>query len=114
MRPGQMSKPIKTRAGYYILLLIDRRADPGLDSGEVTVALHQLFLSLPPKAGQAVVDRQTELAKTLAQQARSCADMERLGKNTGSPLSDSRGKIKVSKLPRALKTAVTGAVVRLV
>ncbi len=108
MRPRQVSRPIKTQAGYYILLLIDRRADPGLDSGEVTVALHQLFLPLPPKAGQAVVDRQTELAKTLAQQARSCADMERLGKNTGSPLSGSLGKIKVSNLPRALKTVVKG------
>ena len=108
MRPGQMSKPIKTEDGYYVLLLIDRRADPGLDTGEVTVSLNQLFLPLPPKAGQAVVDRQMERARTLAQQARSCADMERLGKKTGSPLSGSLGKIKVSKLPGVLKAVVKG------
>ncbi len=108
MRPGQMSKPIQTQAGYYILLLLDRRADPGLESGEVTVALHQLFLPLPPKAGQAEVDRQMERAKALAQQAANCADMERLGKQTGSPLSGSLGKIKVSKLPRPLKSVVKG------
>ncbi len=108
MRPGQMSKPIQTQAGYYILLLLDRRADPGLESGEVTVALHQLFLPLPPKAGQAEVDRQMERAKALAQQAANCADMERLGKQTGSPLSGSLGKIKVSRLPRPLKSVVKG------
>ncbi len=108
MRPGQMSKPIQTQAGYYILLLLDRRADPGLESGEVTVALHQLFLPLPPKAGQAEVDRQMERAKALGQQAANCADMERLGKQTGSPLSGSLGKIKVSRLPRPLKSVVKG------
>ncbi len=108
MRPGQMSKPIQTQAGYYIILLLDRRADPGLESGEVTVALHQLFVPLPPKAGQAEVDRQMERAKALAEQAANCADMERLGKQTGSPLSGSLGKIQVSKLPRPLKSVVKG------
>ncbi len=108
MRPGQMSKPIQTQDGYHILLLLDRRADPGLESGEVTIALHQIFLPLSANAGQAEVDRQTERAKILAQQAGNCADMERLGKQTDSPLSGSLGKIKMSKLPRALKAVVQG------
>ena len=44
MRPGQVSKPIRTNAGFYILLLRQRRDDPGLEGlGDVYVTLKQLF-----------------------------------------------------------------------
>lgn len=112
MQPGQISSPIRTVAGYHIINLIDRRISAGLaqDTGgvvdDVTLALHQLFLPLPQGAAESEVTGQTTLAGTLAETAANCADMERLGKELGSPMSGRLNSVKLGQLPPQLRAVV--------
>ena len=106
MKPGQVAQPIRTLSGYYIVFLIDRRSGAGLGEPEVTVALHQLFVPLAADAGTAETDSQTQLARTMAETAKDCADMDRLSQESGSPLSGSLGTVSVSNLPAHIQDAV--------
>ena len=106
MQPGQMSKPIRSLAGFHILRLRDRREAQGLTPENVKVSLNQLFVPVRPNPGQAEVARGMGTAQAFAQRARSCEDMTALGKETGSPLSGSLGTIELAKLPAQLRSVV--------
>jgi peptidyl-prolyl cis-trans isomerase SurA len=106
MAPNQVSNPIQTVTGFYILKLLERRADPGLGPKDITVALQQIFFPLAADADAISVNEQAARAKAMADQAKTCQDMERLGKESGSPLSGSTGKIKLQALPAELASAV--------
>jgi len=107
MKPGQVSDPIRTDAGYYILLLLERRADPGLEGlSDATVSLRQVFFPVSINAEQPEISAQTAAATAAAAQAKTCQDMDVLAQKSGSPLSGNLGKIKLSKLPDAIRSAV--------
>src|SRR5215468_2208810 len=49
MRPGELSPPIRTGAGYYLLLVLDRRAGrSGASAEEAVLHLVQVVFPLPP------------------------------------------------------------------
>ncbi len=106
MKPGQVARPIRSLSGYHIVLLIDRRSGVGLGEPEVTVTLQQLFVPLSANAGPAEAGGQVQLARTMAETAKDCADMERLSRESGSPLSGSLGTVSLSKLPADIREAV--------
>jgi peptidyl-prolyl cis-trans isomerase SurA len=100
LQPGQVSKAIRTVSGYYILMLKARRSGPGAQAQDLgTVSLHQLVLPLAAKPSAADIDALKQKAGSLVAQARNCGDMARIGKESGSSLSGSLGKIKVNALP---------------
>lgn len=106
LQPGQISPPIPSMAGFYILLLRDRRTGQGLTDKEVGVSLQQLFLPLSPNAGQAEVASQMELASTMSEVAGNCQDMEALGKEFDPEMSGNLGKVNMSQLPGKLRPVV--------
>lgn len=107
IEPGQITPPIRTLDGYYILLLRDRRASPKLmKAGETTVSLQQLFITLPPNPTPQEVSGQMQLAATMREMATSCPEMENLGKELNTPMSGNLGKVKTSNLPANLKQVV--------
>ncbi len=108
MGPGDVSRPLRTLTGYYILKLWERRADPGLGGGNAIVSLHQLFIPIPPRADQITVSSLRSKAANLSARASNCTDMEALGKETGSPLSGKLGRLKISALPANFRTVVQG------
>ncbi len=105
MEPGQVSKPIRTLAGYHIIWLRDERQSA---EGDVTLELKQLLFALPPDSNAA----QQEDALARAQNARTkvtgCQDVESLAQSVGSPGSGSLGKMKLAELPPAIQGAVRG------
>ncbi len=108
MQPGEVSRPLRTLTGYYILKLWDRRADPGLGGGNTLVSLRQLFIPIPPKADRIMLSGLRSKAANLSARASNCTDMEALDKETGSALSGKLGRVKISALPSNLRTVVQG------
>lgn len=106
MKPGQVSPPLRTMDGIYLLLLRDRRAAAGFTIAEATVSLQQLFLPLAPGVGQSALASQMVLAQTMADNAGDCTDMEKLARESGSPLSGNLGTVKLNRLPADIRSAV--------
>ena len=106
LQPGQTSAPIRSVSGYHVLHLQERQRAAGLPISEITVDLQQLFFALPPNASAAEIKSQMDLAETMAGDANSCEDMERLGKELGSDLSGGMKDVKISALAPALRDVV--------
>lgn len=108
LRPGQVSAPIRTLAGYRILMLQARRTAPGLDGAEAdaTLDLQQLVFPLTENATPNAVAQRMEMARTTSRGVAGCSDMSRLAKALKSPLSGSLGKIKLSQLPDEFRTVL--------
>lgn len=111
LRPGRLSPPVRTVDGYYILYLRKQRTARGLASPETAspvVNLQQLFLPLPPGTGPAAVSDAMEGAKIFADKAKNCEDLDKMGKEIGSPLSGNLGDIKTSALAPQQRDLVRG------
>ena len=106
MTRGTVSKPIKGPDGFYILVVRDRRVSAGLPQADVSVDLQQVFLELPKGARKETEAAQRTLAKTVADTAENCGDMEKLGKELGSRRSGKLDNIKLSTLPPDIRGAV--------
>ncbi len=109
MQPGQVSEPIRTDAGFYILLLRQRRDDPGLEGlgdVDVYVTLKQLFFPVPANAATDILATQTAAANAARARAGNCADMDNLALDAASPMSGSLGRIKTSSLPDQVRRVV--------
>ena len=111
LRPGQLSPPVRTVDGYYILYLRKQRTARGLASPETAspvVNLQQLFLPLPPGTGPAAVSDAMEGAKIFADKAKNCEDLDKMGKEIDSPLSGNLGDIKPIALAPQQRDLVRG------
>ena len=111
LRPGRLSPPVRTVDGYYILYLRKQQTARGLASPETAspvVNLQQLFLPLPPGTGPAAVSDAMEGAKIFADKAKNCEDLDKMGKEIGSPLSGNLGDIKTSALAPQQRDLVRG------
>lgn len=106
LQPGQITPAVRTPNGYYILMLLDRRAATGAPTAETIVSLHQVVLPLPPNPSSAQVSLQMANAQSLTAAAGSCQEMDAIGKRSGSPLSGSLGTLKLSGLPSDLRGMV--------
>jgi len=106
LKDGEVSAPVQTLAGYYILLKQESRIGEGLVSDDEKVSLQQIFVPLPANPSEGDIEAQTELAQTMANSISGCEDMEKLGKEYGSPLSGSLGTVKTVSLPAPIRSAV--------
>ena len=107
--PGQVSQPILTLDGFYILKVENKRdIEPLVERSNraVAVVIHQVHLELPPSPAADIMARTHKKAIGIGVQAQSCKDMEELGKQHGSSLSGSPGKIEVSKLSPLIQNAI--------
>ena len=111
LQPGQVSPPILTLDGYYLLLLRDRRKVRGLaaaEAGSSIINVQQLFLPIEKNASPASIADTMEAAKIYGKKVENCQDMERIAKDIGSPLSGNLGDIKISALGAQQRTLVRG------
>ncbi len=109
MRPGELSPPIRTATGYYLLLVLDRRTGrSGASEEETVLHLVQVVFPLPPQASEAM--RRTALAEAANTKAtaKDCAEMLKIGKEKGSPQLSSEGRLRISQIAPAMRNIVTG------
>jgi peptidyl-prolyl cis-trans isomerase SurA len=107
MKPAQVSDPIRTLSGFEIVLLEDMRTIDSSAPAEAVVRLKQIILPLEQNGGADQVEAKTKEAEALAQQAKSCDDMDRLAEQVKSPVPSSLGRFKIGELSPALRSVVT-------
>jgi len=107
MRPGELSPPIRSGAGYYLLLVLDRRAgrsDPGAD--EAVLHLVQVVFPLPPQASEGMRRAALAEAQNTKATAKNCPEMLKIGKEKGSAQLSSEGRLRVSQIAPAVRDVV--------
>lgn len=103
MQPGELSPPIRTRAGYYLLLVLDRRSGKPGDPGDATMHLAQVVFPMPPGASPAVRRAVIAAAESVRAAApANCAQLMKIGKAHSSPLT-SEGALRVSQIAPAMR-----------
>ena len=108
MRPGELSAPIRAGAGYYLLLVLDRRSGRSAGPEDSLVHLVQIVFPLPPQATEqmrhaAIVEAQS--AKTTA---KNCEELLKIGKEKGSAQLSSEGRLRVDQVTPAMRNIVLG------
>lgn len=106
MGKGSMTSPIKTVAGYRILLLRDTRKIAESAAKPVTLDLRQIFLPLPGQSAASDIEAQIDLAKTVRDTASSCQDFSQLAKEVGSPRPPRLGKFALKDLSPVIRNVV--------
>jgi peptidyl-prolyl cis-trans isomerase SurA len=108
MRPGELSPPIRAAAGYYLLLVLDRRGVGGT-AGPDDTRLHivQVVFPLPPQPSAAARQAAYAQAESAREAAKTCDDMLRIGKERAPQLS-SEGDLLVSQIAPAMRSFVLG------
>jgi peptidyl-prolyl cis-trans isomerase SurA len=106
MRPGELSPPIRTGAGYYLVLVLDRRA--GRSGGAEDMALHlvQVVFPVPAQAPDAM--RRTAIAEAQSAKtaAKNCDELLKIGKEKGSPQLSSEGRLRIDQIAPAMRNIV--------
>lgn len=100
LKSGELSAPIRTNGGYYLLLVLDRRTgDTGGGGGETgpVYDVVQVVFPLPPNATEAMKRSAAEQANSVRAAAKNCPDMLRIGKEKAPQLT-SEGKVGGSSI----------------
>ena len=109
MRPGELSPPIRTAAGYYLLLVLDRRAGRlGASAEETMLHLVQVVFPLPPQATEVMRRAALVEAQNTRTTAKNCAELLKIGKEKGSAQLSSEGHLKTGQIAPAVRAIVTG------
>ena len=108
LNTDEMSQPIATDEGIYLMLLRDKRVAKGIETetDDVTVGIHQLHLAVPPNASPQTVSELTQKATQLATSADTCKAFASVAEAEGSSSSGFLGEFKLDKLNPQFKNLV--------
>ena len=107
MRPGELSPPIRSGAGYYLLLVLDRRTGrSGPSDDEAVLHLVQVVFPLPPQASEAMRRAALAEAQNARGTAKNCEEMLKIGKEKGSAQLSSEGRLRTSQIAPAVRNIV--------
>ena len=106
MRPGEVSDPIRSTGGYYVVTLSERRQVLSRDPAAIELDLKQILLPLDNQAAPADVATQTRLAEAIRGNIADCDDIETIAKELKSSESGALGKVRLGDLPDNLRAAV--------
>jgi peptidyl-prolyl cis-trans isomerase SurA len=106
LKKGNVSAPIRTVAGYHLIVKRNERTGQGLPPSKEKLDLRQVFLALSATAPESEKAALTQKALAIKTKAASCSDMENLEAESGSPMSGSLGVVDTSSLPTVIQNAV--------
>ncbi len=86
MKPGEMSYPIKTPAGYYILYVIERRTPGSVSADDTRLSVTQVAFPYPPNVTAADRQRIQNEAEQASSTAKSCGELAKIGNDHVPPL----------------------------
>lgn len=105
MKPGELSPPVRTGGGYYLLLVLDRRNGANGGAAETIYDIVQVVFPFPPQAGEALRRAAVAEAQSIRTAAKDCATMLRIGKEKAPKLS-SEGKVSASRISPELRNMI--------
>jgi len=110
MAPGDVSAPIRTTSGYYILHLEKRAAATAPDVGDTRYRLSQIKLPSSGEKALSAADRDKVVSYVRAS-LRGCQAFDAYGKTLGTPGTGPLGTLLQKNLPAALAQTVTALAV---
>ncbi|MBU6505891.1 MAG: peptidylprolyl isomerase [Alphaproteobacteria bacterium] len=106
MKPGEMSYPLRTPGGYYILYMIDRRIFGQVNPDDVQLGLTEVVFPLPPTASAAQEQHIMAEAQQVSGAAKSCGELAKLGHDHNPPLTTQNGDVTAARLPPDIRPQV--------
>jgi peptidyl-prolyl cis-trans isomerase SurA len=108
LKPGELSPPIRSGAGYYLLLVLDRRSGkPGSAAEDETLHLVQVAFPLPPQASEAARRAAILEAQSVRSAAGTCAALLKIGREK-SPRMTSEGHLRIDQIAPGMRKFVLG------
>lgn len=104
LRPGQLSRPIVTQDGVYIVFLRDKRAGSNVQ----LVTLKQAAVPLAQDASADQVQAAAALLERVRPQVTGCADLEAKASTVEGVMAGDLGEAEVSGLTEGFRAAVAG------
>ncbi len=109
MQAGQLSAPIRTAGGYYLVGLLDKRTFGTPSPADMLVTVARVVF---PVNGQTATEADRQKAFLAAQQvaetAKSCDEMKRIGSERAPQTSGEMHDAKIGGLPQELQTIING------
>ncbi len=106
LRPGQITRPIRIPTGFVIIKLQEVRTGTETPKPDATLKLSQFHLPLPGDSPDSTVQSYTQTARKLTENVSNCEAFEKVGKESGSPLSGGMGEVSLLRLPPNLQNAI--------
>jgi peptidyl-prolyl cis-trans isomerase SurA len=105
LKPGELSAPIRTNNGYYLLLVVERRnGNTGSGQQETLYDVVQVVFPLPAQANDATKRAAVVEAQSL-RGAKTCPDLLKLGQEK-APKSSTEGKVSSLNLAPQLRDLI--------
>lgn len=102
LRPGQVSDPVRTSDGYYILMVQQERKILDTNADDVVLDITQIIV--PAGSGNEVgSETQEKLANTISNFIDNCKQVPDLLRELNSPDSGSIGKVRLGDMPDNIK-----------
>ncbi|HJT07647.1 MAG TPA: peptidylprolyl isomerase [Stellaceae bacterium] len=103
MKPGEMSYPIRTPAGYYLLYLRERRKLGQPNPDDTVLSLVEVAFGLSPMATAEEQQRVTAEAQQVSSSAKSCGELAKLGRDKAPQATREIPSIKAGDLPAQVR-----------
>ena len=103
LETGQVSDPLDVPEGLQIIALIDQRTNEPPDPNDRMVSLRQLLLALPGDAGQADINSQLQVARTIVPSVRGCEDFAAAAVEAGTPQPETPATFQLKDLNAQLR-----------
>jgi len=108
MNPKEISYPIRTSAGYYIFLLIERQTPGQRSADDTRFSLVEVVFPLPASAPAAEQQRVTEQAQQVSANTKSCGEMAKIAREQAPQLSSETPDVRAGDLPADQRQIVMG------
>ncbi|MBL4613222.1 MAG: peptidylprolyl isomerase [Emcibacter sp.] len=106
MEQGQISDPIETEDGFYILQLAGKRQILTASETDTRVELQHLFFEVSDKAQTEELEALEKIVAAAAAKIENCKNLEEQGKELGAKETGSLGNLAISDLPKNLHKAL--------
>jgi peptidyl-prolyl cis-trans isomerase SurA len=106
MAPGQMSYPVRTPAGFYVLYVLDRRTLGASSEDQIVLSLDEVVFAVPPSASEDERAKAQAAALQVSKEAKSCGEMAKLGAERAPQLSRQIPQLHASDLPTEARKAI--------
>ena len=110
MKTGDLSAPIRAPGGFYIVGLLERRTFGTPGPGDMLVTISRIIFPVNGQAGPTDPERQKAFlaAQQVAETAKSCEDMKRIGQERAPQSSGEMRDTKIGTLQPELQTIING------
>jgi peptidyl-prolyl cis-trans isomerase SurA len=120
LRPGQITPPVRSEGGYYIMSLRERKEPFGTNIEEMMeqmmpqlifdparpLPLDRLLIPLPPNPDSTIKQRAMGVAEEIRKQVRSCSDLPSVAQQVTGSVYSRLGQMKGEDLAKDLRDAL--------